>query len=188
MLKLKLAVQSPTHAAMVKLHNGMSITRAKALASGYTIAKDEADAASIRATAGNLSGAGSAYLDKLLALPEGRDRPLAASRIAAQHTGETMTLKKAALFLSGLPIETAEPEEAPLKTYPKAADALMKRKVELHLFSLDRRAMHGDRDAKADAVKIRYGLEICATSTMQCAYALKAAGVDLDKLSKEMRQ
>ena len=185
---LKIAVQSSIHAALVKLHNGTKISREKAIASGYVIAKDDADAASIRATAGDLSGAGTAYLDKLLALPEGRDRPLAASRIAALHTGETMPLKKAALFLSGLPIEAAEPEEAPLKTYPKAADALIKRKVELHLFSLDRRARHGDRDARADAVKIRYGLEICATSTMQCAYALKAAGVDLDKLSKEMRQ
>ena len=187
-MMLKLAVQSPKYAAMVKLSNGMTITREKALASGYTIAKDDADAASIRATAGDLSGAGNAYLDKLLALPEGRDRPLAATRIAAQHTAATMPLTKAALFLSGLPIEAAEPEEAPLKQYPKAADALMKRKVELHLFSLDRRARQGDRDARADAMKIRYGLDICATSTLQCAYALKAAGVDLDKLSKEMRQ
>ena len=111
---LKLAIQSPRHKAMAKMPNGMLVTKAKLLASGYTIAKDEADAAAIRATAGELAGAGTAYLEQLLALPEAKDRPLAASRIARQHTATTMPLGKAALFLSGLPTETTDEEDVPL--------------------------------------------------------------------------
>ena len=81
----------------------------------------------------------------------------------------------------------AAEEDAPLKAVSPVADAHIKRKVEIHLMGLDKRAARGDRDAKADAIKIRYGLEIHASSQMQCIYALKAAGVDLNRLSNEMR-
>ena len=98
-----------------------------------------------------------------------------------------MPLAKAALFLSGLPTETTDEEDVPLARCSPDQDAMLRRKCEIHLVGLQRRAAAGDRDAKADAVKIAYGLEINRSSTLQCVYALKAAGVDLDRLSAQLK-
>jgi len=93
--------------SIVKLDNGVRMTRAEARAQGWKIYGEPDATAPDNETAAKLT-AHVSWRGAVLALPEARDREAAATEIVDTHTEHTMSVVNARAFLRGLPTETTE--------------------------------------------------------------------------------
>ena len=175
---MQCAIQHPHYAKMATLPSGLAVTKDEAVKQGFVIARDATHARSIAEHAGHATADGSTYLDQLRVLPEAADRPLAAAKLAHAYTLKSMPLARAALFLSGLPVETADTQPEPKKM--SLEDGIrLRRMVEIQHLGKSRRGAFGDEAAKAEAKKLGYALQIhkmCANKSM--SMALREAGID----------
>ncbi len=175
---MQCAIQHPQYAKMATLPSGLTVTKDEAAKQGFVIARDGAHARSIAEHAGHATADGSTYLDQLRTLPEAADRPLAIAKLAHAYTLKSMPLAKAALFLSGLPIETAETQPEP-KKMSLEDEMRLRRKVEIQHLGRSRRGALGDGAAKAEAKKLGYALQIHNMSANKSmSMALREAGID----------
>jgi hypothetical protein len=91
-------------------------------------------------------------------------------------------LERAASFLRGLSVETANatgegPAVAKAIT-PAVADAMYRRRVEIAMTGLHRKANVGDFDARKKLNSFQYALQIADNSETSLADALTACGIN----------
>jgi hypothetical protein len=188
----KFATQDPTNPALCIMPTGMRVTHASAKAQGFTvkdataIGRDVGDTGeALKDFAKNFdraiqlasrSAEQTTYLASVLALPEAKSRPSAASRLGASYNEEKMPVAKAQAFLRGLPEETP----APAVTSHVADNDVQqfRRKVEIRLSALSLNAQHGNTNANREAMKLSYAMRAFDQGGVTLHDALSAAGLD----------
>lgn len=126
------------------------------------------------------------YADTILALPEARERPLAARKIAMCYGASAMPVDRAARMLRGLPSERrgatgdlavkpfAKPTPAVLSA-SDISDAKLKRMIELKVAALSV-AANGDRETRSSLSLV---LQLVDKRAMTPAQALAYVGIDI---------
>lgn len=193
-MKLKEWKSRPGH---VRYPDGKVGTIEEARANGHTVvtlAEQKAEADETRAEAARVAEADTpagraaalvakakaeadAYSAAILALPEAADRPRTAARITRCHNARSMPVAQAALFLRGLPPETA-PEATAAR--PITDPPSLKRRVEIAATAAGLKADRGDAEARRRADALRYALRVAAEPGLGYTLnaALAASGVD----------
>jgi hypothetical protein len=114
-IREKIATPLDFMPSIVKLDDGVRMTRVEARAQGYKIhgepdatAQGDGNAATLKAH--------KAWRSSVLALPEARERESAAVEIVTTQTADTMSVANARAFLRGLPTEQTQEETTTMTT------------------------------------------------------------------------
>lgn len=170
-----LATIHPQYAALAILPNGETITKVAALEQGYRFDDGIKQAPAIPV---KINAVALTYLTTVIALPEAKDRPIAAAALGAAYNHQTLSLTNAASLLRGLPTETAKGADAMTIELSNNDRAVFRRKAELRAAALSQSSNNGNERAGVEARKIRYGLSIADTTGASFGDAFAAAGLD----------
>lgn len=120
------------------------------------------------------------YRDAILALPEAQDRPIAAMKIAGAYDLKSMPLQKAQSYLRALPSERADASgeiraDAPVGLAKN--DAMLRRKVEIHMAGMNHNAQHGVKPNQQRMQALNYAL-VLNDNGMAMGDALSKVGIN----------
>lgn len=119
----------------------------------------------------------------ILALPEARQRPAAAAKLAAAWPAERMTMQRAASWLRALPPETGDSDGAPV--YTPRSTRFNERRYALEKMRLAAASGRGDKDAEKTLDACAYAEAVHRSGRMSLPEALSAVGLKAEMFERD---